>query len=59
MLIAKIHKLEYNTYCVKQKESKMLTLIFIVLKLTNVLKCSWWWILLTLALDGGLFGRIF
>lgn len=37
----------------------MLTLIFAVLKLTNVLRCSWWWILLTLALDGGVFGRIF
>ncbi len=37
----------------------MFTLIFAILKLTNVLKCSWWWILLTLALDGGFFGRIF
>ena len=35
----------------------MLTLIFVVLKLTNVLKCSWWWILLALALDGGVFGQ--
>lgn len=37
----------------------MLTLIFVVLKLAKVLHCSWWWVLLTLALDGGLFGRIF
>lgn len=47
----------------------MFTIIFVILKLTNVLKCSWWWILLTLALDGvlgnvfgflgGLFHRIF
>ena len=32
----------------------MLTLIFVVLKLTKTVNWSWWWILLTLALDGGL-----
>ena len=37
----------------------MLTLIFIILKLAMVVNWSWWWILLTLALDGGVFGRIF
>ena len=42
----------------KQKESIMLTLIFIILKLAKVVNWSWWWILLTLALDGGVFGRI-
>jgi hypothetical protein len=31
----------------------MLTLIFVILKLTNVLNCSWWWIVLTLLLDFG------
>ena len=36
----------------------MLTLIFVILKLTKVLNCSWWWIVLTLLLDGGVFGRI-
>lgn len=37
----------------------MLTLIFIILKLAKVVNWSWWWILLALALDGGVFGRIF
>ena len=37
----------------------MLTLIFVILKLTKTVNWSWWWILLTLALDGGVFGRIF
>ncbi len=36
----------------------MFTIIFIILKLTKTVKWSWWWILLTLALDGGFFGRI-
>ena len=35
----------------------MFTIIFIILKLAKVLKCSWWWVLLALALDGA-FGRI-
>jgi hypothetical protein len=30
-----------------------MTLLFIILKLTGVLHCSWWWILLVMAFDGG------
>lgn len=31
----------------------MLTLVFVILRLTKTVKWSWWWIVLTLALDGG------
>ena len=41
----------------QKKESHMFTIIFLILKLTKVVNWSWWWILLTLALDG-FFGRI-
>ena len=56
--VAKNPIFQYNHIGYKQKESIMLTLIFIILKLAKVVNWSWWWILLTLALDGGVFGRI-
>ena len=57
--INRLFEYNHNVLQPTQKESNMLTLIFIILKLAKVVNWSWWWILLTLALDGGLFGRIF